>query len=212
MVTFMPDLAKFKMTHLEDDDVVLMLKRVYDIAGILGVTVQVVFNGSQLHMQKGFPQYVYNYIKHPPSKTYEDLPWIYEKVNDQWEVGMSLSGGQFRQVSFVNKFATTAGGTHVDYVSEMIVSYVLSLMKKKYKNYEIGEQEVKDQLWVFVSAQIGNPTFDSPNKTTLTTVQEEFGSECVLSDQFFKYVHSSCIMAMVMKQKKACGRTSAGMY
>ena len=39
-VTFKPDLAKFKMTHLDRDTVALMTRRAYDIAGcIKGVAV-----------------------------------------------------------------------------------------------------------------------------------------------------------------------------
>jgi hypothetical protein len=34
-ITFYPDLAKFGMTHLEDDTVALMRKRVFDVAGVL---------------------------------------------------------------------------------------------------------------------------------------------------------------------------------
>ena len=33
-ITFVPDLAKFSMTHLEADTVALMTKRVYDLAGV----------------------------------------------------------------------------------------------------------------------------------------------------------------------------------
>lgn len=32
-ITFKPDLEKFGMTHLDDDIVALMTKRVYDLAG-----------------------------------------------------------------------------------------------------------------------------------------------------------------------------------
>ncbi|XWS56577.1 hypothetical protein CRYUN_Cryun09bG0097300 [Craigia yunnanensis] len=38
MVTFKLDLAKFNMTHLEDDVVALMRKRVFDLAGCLSKT------------------------------------------------------------------------------------------------------------------------------------------------------------------------------
>ena len=40
-VSFKPDLAKFNMTHLEDDVVALMKKRVVDLAGTLGKGVKV---------------------------------------------------------------------------------------------------------------------------------------------------------------------------
>ncbi|KAI8032483.1 DNA topoisomerase 2 [Camellia lanceoleosa] len=47
-VTFKPDLAKFNMTHLEDDVVALMKKRVIDLAGCLGKTVKVELNGQRI--------------------------------------------------------------------------------------------------------------------------------------------------------------------
>ena len=46
-VSFKPDLAKFKMTHLDADTVALMTRRAYDIAGCTkGVTVSL--NGTKL--------------------------------------------------------------------------------------------------------------------------------------------------------------------
>ncbi|GJM93790.1 hypothetical protein PR202_ga10378 [Eleusine coracana subsp. coracana] len=124
MVTFKPDLAKFNLTYLGDDDLALMGKRVFDMAGILGVTVQVVFNGQKILLPNGFTDYVYRHVK-TLSEGFKQFPWFCEKVNDQLEVGVTLSGGQFKQVSFVNKVATVSGGTHVDYVSNLIVAHAL---------------------------------------------------------------------------------------
>ena len=46
-VTFKPDLAKFKMTHLDTDTVALMTRRAYDLAGCTkGVAVHL--NGTRL--------------------------------------------------------------------------------------------------------------------------------------------------------------------
>ncbi len=42
-VTFKPDLAKFGMSVLEEQTVSLMRKRVYDLAGVLGKGVKVLF-------------------------------------------------------------------------------------------------------------------------------------------------------------------------
>lgn len=39
-ITFKPDLAKFGMETLESDVVMLMRKRVFDMAGVLGKTVK----------------------------------------------------------------------------------------------------------------------------------------------------------------------------
>ena len=46
-MTFKPDLAKFKMTHLDTDTVALMTRRAYDLAGCTkGVAVHL--NGTRL--------------------------------------------------------------------------------------------------------------------------------------------------------------------
>ena len=41
-ITFSPDLDKFGMETLEEHVVMLMRKRVYDMAGVLGKTVKVI--------------------------------------------------------------------------------------------------------------------------------------------------------------------------
>lgn len=46
-VSFKPDLAKFKMTHLDKDTVAIMTRRAYDLAGCTkGVSVYL--NGTKL--------------------------------------------------------------------------------------------------------------------------------------------------------------------
>lgn len=61
-VSFKPDLAKFNMTHLEEDVVSLMKKRVVDLAGCLGKSVKVELNGRRVPV-KTFEEYVDLYPK-----------------------------------------------------------------------------------------------------------------------------------------------------
>ncbi|CAL5386220.1 unnamed protein product [Camellia sinensis] len=72
------------------------------------------------------------------------------------------------QVNVVNLIATIKGGTHVDYVTNQITNYVMSIVNKKNKNANLKAHAVKNHLWVFVNALIGNPAFDSQTKGTLT--------------------------------------------
>ena len=138
------------------------------------------------------------------------------KVNDRWEICVSLSDGQFQQVprsfeakgimsqlklqlretymvflffnqvSFVNSIATTKGGTHVDYITNQITNHIMNFVNKKNKNANIKAHNVKNYLWVFVNALIDNPAFDSQTKETLTLRQSSFGSKCELSQDFLK--------------------------
>ncbi|KAL6650887.1 hypothetical protein ACP70R_009812 [Stipagrostis hirtigluma subsp. patula] len=125
---------------------------------------------------------------------------IYENVNDQWEVYVSLSEGQFHQVSLVNGIATIGGGTHVDYVTDKIVTYVMNVFNEEFSSYKVTEDDVKSNLWVFVSAVIDNPEFDSQTKETLTTPQ---GSLLMFEfSDMFLYKVLSCVFGSVIQKKK----------
>ncbi|KAL9420945.1 hypothetical protein AB3S75_038503 [Citrus x aurantiifolia] len=178
-VSFKPDLAKFNMTHLEDDVVALMKKRVVDLAGCLGKSVKVDLNGHRVPV-KSFAEYVDMYPK--------SVTRFHERVNERWEICVTQSEGQFQQVSFVNGIATIKGGTHVDYVANQIANHVMAVVNKKNKNANVKAHNVKNHLWVFVNALIDNPAFDSQTKETLTLRQSSFGSKCELSEEFLKKV------------------------
>ncbi|AQK73827.1 DNA topoisomerase 2, partial [Zea mays] len=196
-VTFKPDLAKFNMTHLEDDVVALMRKRVVDMAGTLGKTVKVELDGQRVPI-KSFCDYVDLYMKSANCDRPDNFKRIYEQVNDRWEVCVSQSEGQFQQVSFVNRIATIRGGSHVDYVTNQIANHVVAIVNKKNKNANMKLHNVKSHLWVFVNALIDNPAFDSQTKETLTTRQGSFGSKCELSSDFLKKVEKSGVIENVL--------------
>eukprot|EP00897_Mesotaenium_endlicherianum_P007584 jgi/Mesen1/6854/ME000351S05971 len=213
-VTFRPDLSKFRLARLEDDIVALMSKRVVDIAGCLGKTVKVELGGARLPV-KSFSDYVGLYLDGGRTESDEPLPRIYEKVSDQWEVCMSLSEGQFQQVSFVNSIATIRGGTHVQLVTEQVVSALLEKARKKAGKAQaasIKPFQIRNHLWVFVNALVVNPAFDSQTKETLNTRASEFGSTCKLSDKFVDKVGKSGVIENVLswamtKQSKELKKT-----
>ena len=60
-ITFYPDLKRFNMTHLDDDIVSLMSKRVYDMAGTTPATVKVKLNGKSIDV-KNFINYCDLYL------------------------------------------------------------------------------------------------------------------------------------------------------
>lgn len=140
-VTFFPDLARFQMTHLDDDIVSLMMKRVYDIAGVTTGKLSVSLQNQKLKISK-FPQYVSLY-KQPASQEEEDgddaddvkkgREIIYEKADDRWQIGIGCTDDGFQQVSFVNSIATTKGGQHVNYILDQVITKLVATVKKKNK-------------------------------------------------------------------------------
>ncbi|KAK0396121.1 hypothetical protein QR680_001575 [Steinernema hermaphroditum] len=183
-VTFCPDLAKFKMTTLDDDIIALMSRRAFDVAGSTK-GVKVFLNDKEIPV-RGFKQYVEFYVKNATEG--DDTPkMVHEACNDRWEVALAVSDKGFQQVSFANSIATTKGGRHVDHVADQIVAKLIEVVKKKTAKggFKVKPFQIKNHMWVFVNALIENPTFDSQTKETMTLQAKSFGSSCKLSDKFF---------------------------
>jgi DNA topoisomerase II len=128
MISFSPDLARFKMDTLDSDAVGLISKRAYDVAGSMahcgGKKLVVTLNGERLQV-KTFKEYIgmFDGI---------NAPVAFEQVLGRWEVGVSASeDSSMRHVSFVNAISTSKGGSHVNYIADQIAEYVKHHRKKK---------------------------------------------------------------------------------
>ncbi|WVZ97888.1 hypothetical protein U9M48_043391 [Paspalum notatum var. saurae] len=185
-ITFKPDLAKFCMTHLDDDVIALMKKRVVDVGGFLGVTGQVVFNGATLLQFRNFRDYALCYTRSVSKNTKRKISCVYHRVNGSLEVCVAPSQGTFQQVSFVNKFATTEGGTHVDFVSHQIAYRVAKCCNERLQ-LQVEESEVKKHLFIIVNLVMENPSFNSLARDALTSPHESFVLCCEISDDFVKH-------------------------
>lgn len=102
----------------------------------------------------------------------------------------------------MNGIATIKGGTHVDYVTNQLTNYIITVVNKRKKNVNLKAHAVKSHLWVFVNALIDNPAFDSQTKETLTIRQSSFGSKCELSEDFLRKGLSTVTYILVSKAKK----------
>lgn len=136
----------------------------------------------------------------PPPSMPEKLPTIvHEIVNDRWEIAFCISDGNFNQVSFVNSIATTVGGTHVDYVANMLVGKITDEIKKKNKKAIIKPFQIKSKMFLFINCLIENPAFTSQTKEYLTTQPSKFGGKRLeLPDKFVKKVLSCGILDEVL--------------
>jgi DNA topoisomerase-2 len=181
-ISFKPDLARFKMTSLDADTAALLCRRVYDMAGVLGRSVAVMLNGDRVPVTS-FADYVGLYRI---SDKGEELPKVWERVNDRWEVCFTLSDGAFSQVSFVNSISTTKGGQHVSYIADQIANAIAESVNKKNKGVDVKPIHVRNYMTLFVNCSIENPAFDSQTKDTLTTRVKDFGSTADLSEKFIK--------------------------
>ncbi|CAE7696469.1 TOP2, partial [Symbiodinium sp. KB8] len=194
-ITFSPDLARFGMETLDDDVVALLKKRVHDMAGVTDASVKVYLNGTRI-AATGFEKYVGLYVPD------ESAPRVFARINDRWEVCVSVSDGQFNQVSFVNAICTVKGGQHVDYIADQVTKEMVRLANRKNKGVQVKPHHVKNHLFVFVNALIENPAFDSQTKETLTTRSKAFGSTAELPPKFLKAVAAAGVVDRVLAWAK----------
>ncbi|KAJ5272937.1 DNA topoisomerase II eukaryotic-type [Penicillium angulare] len=200
-VTFKPDFSKFGMTGIDDDLEALVKRRVYDLAGTAGVIVKL--NGTRIPI-RDFKKYMEMYTKAIRKERGDDSPPAKDEIltckpDPRWEIGFAVSDGAFQQVSFVNSIATTSGGSHVNYISDQICNRLADQLKKKNKaGAQLKAAQIKNHIFIFVNAQIVNPAFTSQTKEQLTTRPSQFGSKCVLEEDFYKKVLKTEVMSNIM--------------
>lgn len=204
-VTFKPDLAKFNMDSLDEDILSVLRRRVYDLCGTVK-DCSIYLNDKKLTI-RNFKSYVEMYVKAIQEKAPELAPEsgnfvsiVHEQINERWEVGFAVSDGNFNQVSFVNSIATTAGGTHVKYVSDQIIDKLMEELNKKEKGKKklmIKANQIRNNMFVFINCLIENPAFTSQTKEQLTTRPGQFASKqkdkVVIPDLFIKKVLKTSI-------------------
>ncbi|CAE8717715.1 unnamed protein product, partial [Polarella glacialis] len=196
-ITFYPDFKLFGMKKLDKDIVGIMNRRCVDLAGIMPASCKIHLNGKRLQISS-FKDYVQLY------KLEDDTEIVYDKSGDRWEVAMTVSDGQFKQVSFVNSIATPKGGTHVAHVADQLVEAITRRVNSKNKGgMDIKPYHVRNYLWLFVNCQIENPTFDSQTKETMTLKAAKFGSKCDISEAMITKVLKTGIVDMVLQWAKA---------
>ena len=188
-VTFWPDFEKFGMNGLEEDVVLLMKRRAYDLAGTTAKTLKVTLNEKVLD-HVNFQQYVNLY----PMMGEVQKSTSFSRINDRWEVCVRPSNKGFQQMSFVNSIATTRGGKHVDYIVNQIIESVISQAKKKRKGVDPKPYMIRPHLWVFINCLIENPSFDSQTKELLENSPKQFGSTCNLPNSMIDYILKSGIV------------------
>jgi DNA topoisomerase-2 len=207
-VTFKPDYRKFGMAGMDDDFEALAKRRVYDLAGTSKVAVKL--NGTRIPV-RNFKKYMEMYTKAIKKERGEEAAMDKSEIvtaspDPRWEIGFAVSDGSFQQVSFVNSIATTSGGTHVNYIADQICNRLAEAVKKKNKQgATLKASQIRNHIFVFVNALIINPAFTSQTKEQLTTKTSQFGSKCVLDEDFYKKVMKTEVMTNILHfaEKKA---------
>ncbi len=182
-ISYYPDLERFKMKNIDDNILNLFHKRALDLCACLkwlNHKVNVYFNENLLTLPK-FQDYINLY--EIGSETV-----LTETPNENWDIGVALSQGDFKQISFVNGIFTKNGGKHVNYIVNQIVNKLYDNLLKKHKDLPIKKSFIKNNLFIFVRCNINKPDFNSQTKDELITEEKLFGSICSLSSKFIEKI------------------------
>jgi DNA topoisomerase-2 len=194
-VTFHPDLKRFKIKEF-GDHISLFKKRAYDLAAVTDPRVKVYFNDEKVEI--------------PHFKKYMDLFYpeaekFYDDSNSRLQVGCIYQPNQGGEtISYVNGICTWRGGSHVNYVTDVIIKKLISdFMKKKDKELSVSPMYLKENLVFFINAEIDNPAFSSQTKDTLTTKTDNFGTgKYNPPDLFLKKIAKSGLVDQVLELAK----------
>ena len=190
-ISYEPDLERFGMTEIDGFHIDMMRRRCIDLAAC-NSNLKISFNGDNYKF-KSFKDYCNLYT---PNVIFED--------SERWMIGIAPSEGSFTQVSFVNAVETKDGGTHVDYIASQVIDYVRERVKKKHK-VDLKPAELKNHFFLFVRADIVNPSFASQTKEKLITEARDFGSKFEIPEKTLKAVATSEIVQRILDwaQQKA---------
>ena len=175
-----PDFARFGMTEITPDMIRLIERRVWDLAMTLGKDVKIKWNGDAVKCR--------TLLEYAKAFLPDDATAVFEAPNDRWNIVIadSPTDKQFA-MSFVNGIWTSKNGTHVDAITNQVVHHVVEYLETK-KKIKVKPGLVRDNLALFATSMIENPSFTSQTKEMLTTKASAFGSSPKLSDDTLKKI------------------------
>ena len=201
-ITYTPELSRFGMSCIGDDDLKIIEKRVYEIAGC-NPNLNISFQDKRVSIHS-FKDYINMYLD-------KDNTLLYEE-NKDWQVGVALSpSGSFQQVSYVNSVYTYDGGNHIQYILDQITPFLREKINKKYKT-DILPGQIKNHIFLFINSTIIRPSFSSQTKEKLISDVKNFGTEIELTNKFLTSIYKSEITNSItdwLDQKKQADEKKA---
>ena len=194
-VTFKLDFARFSVKNLNTaDNLSLIEKRIYDISATCHMNytnkLKVSINDKEIKVCT-FEKYVNMFIGN--SKT--EAPRLYLRINDNWEIAVSLSPtGKAEQVSYVNGINTYRGGTHVEFIENYLSRKMVELLTDSKVQWKPTAKQIKDSMMLLINCKIQSPSFESQSKTQLTTQAKDLhfkGVKFEIPEEFIKKLMTS---------------------
>ena len=193
-ITFYPDFERFQMEQdgITEEIEQILLRRAVDIA-VYCPKAKVYYNDQEIKL-KNFKDYVKLFVG--------EKEFFYEQIDDNWEIAVSQTEDDtFEQVSIVNAIATHDGGSHVNFITNQLVSSISEQLLKKYKKKKLNPNDIKRNLFIFVNCRVSNPIFDTQTKENLTSKITDKSIQ--VSENLIKKIMSSTIIEEIIRYIEA---------
>ena len=178
-VTFYPDLEKFKLTEIDEIHMNIIRQRLVNLS-ISFPAISFKFNGRKIGVNT-FKKYAA--LFNPAFEIYETDDYSFAVLpNDD---------DDFRHFSYVNGLKIPDGGTHIDIITNSIVSRIRDKLIKKYKTIKPGDIKNKLMVVAFIK-NLKNPKFNSQAKEKITNSVAEMNA-------FFSQIPYDAIVNKIMK-------------
>jgi DNA topoisomerase-2 len=193
-ISYVTDLPRFQMKVIDENSYKILYKRCLDAAACnpkLKIKVITIKDGKTVNNEikfRRFEEYIKLYV--------EDSEYFYEESKD-WRIGFAKSVDGFTNVSFVNSVHTKDGGTHVDYVTNQLISHLREMIKKKHR-VDVKPNEIRNHLYIFIDCMIVNPAFSSQTKEKLITEPSKFKTKHDVTEKIARQIFKSEIIQSVL--------------
>jgi DNA topoisomerase-2 len=182
-ITIEPDFKKFNCTEFSDDMINLIKRRIMDLTCLVTNNVKIVID------KKKFDNGLNSYLELYKS----DNDWIIGKCNknDLWSFAIRFNNNleNNHNITFVNSIFTNNGGSHVDYLFDLLLPKFQKLI-----NSNINKRFLRDNLTICLICSIINPIFNSQTKEELKMPIDKFGFECTINNKFWDNILSSDLL------------------
>lgn len=154
-VKFWPDLEKFGLTEIDAVHMNIIQQRLINLSmSFPEMTFK--FNGKKINVSS-FKKYV---------SMFNENSEIYETDDYKFAI-LPNAEDDFRQFSYVNGLKIPDGGTHIDIITNAVVSGIREKLIKKYKSIKPGD--IKNKLMVVAFLKnVKNTKFNSQSKEKIT--------------------------------------------
>jgi len=153
-VNIVPDVNKFGITHITDEHIKMIEQRLYNLS-VSYPEITFKLNGKRIKLNaKKF------------LNMFGDNGTIVE--HDNFSIGVFHSNtDDFKHFSLMNGLTLSAGGTHIDYISNAITRNLRDKIIKKYKT--IKPADIKRKLFlVVIMKNFQGPKYETQTKEKLT--------------------------------------------